>query len=98
MEYARSYDLEGMGISVDMVYDYGSAFAITGSMELHCGKGRKISLFSPDNSLRIRSSGLEWPTDNVVFDNWWKATLNRSTEDIVRLELSHRSIALILID
>lgn len=98
MEYARTRDLEKMGITVDIVDDYGTAFAITDTVELHCGKGRAVSLFSPDNSLSIRSSGLEWPTDNVVFDNWWKATLNRTSEDIVRLEFSHRSVALIVMD
>lgn len=98
MEYAREHDLDRMGISVDSVYDYGTAFAITDTVELHCGKDRKISVISPDNSLRIHSEGLVWPTDNVVFDNLWKATLNRASEDTVKLEFSHKSIALILLD
>ena len=50
------------------------------------------------DSLRIKSEGLEWPTDGVVFDNWWKATLNRASQDKVRLEFSHRSIALIMLN
>ena len=98
MEYTRMYDLEGMGIEVEMITDNGSAFAVTDTFEMDCGEGRKVSIFSPDNSLRIRSEGLEWPTDDVVFDNWWKATLNRASEDRVRLEFSHRSIALIMLD
>lgn len=98
MEYARTYDLEALGIKVDMVYDYGSAFAVTDSMELHCGEGRQISIFSPDSTLNIKSEGLVWPTDGVVFDNWWKATLNRSSEDIVRLRFSHKSVALVIMD
>lgn len=98
MEYAREFEPELSGKSVDMVTDYGTAFAITDSVELHCGKGRTVSIFSPDNSLRIKSSGLVWKTDDVVFDNWWKATLNRASDDIVRLELSHKSIALIMLN
>ncbi len=98
MEYAREYDLDSMGIRVDSVYDYGVAFAITDTVELHCGKGRKVSIISPDNSLTIKSSGLEWPTGGVVFDNLWKATLNIASEDVARLEFSHKSIALILMD
>ena len=85
-------------VYVDMVSDYSTAFAITGSCELHIGTGRAISLFSPDNTLRITSRGLQWPTDGVVFDNWWKATLNRATTDTVSLTLSHPSIALIILD
>jgi hypothetical protein len=65
---------------------------------MDCGEGRRISIFSPDNSLRIRSEGLQWPTDEVVFDNWWKATLNKASQDHVRLEFSHRSIALIMMN
>jgi thiamine pyrophosphokinase len=96
MEYTRLFDLEG--IRVEMVSDYSTAFALTNSCELHVGKGRRVSLFSPDNSLTIRSEGLQWPTDAVVFDNWWPATLNRATEDIVRLTFSHPSRALVVLD
>ncbi len=98
MEYARTYDLEGMGVEVEMITDHGSAFAVTDTFEMDCGTGRKVSIFSPDNSLRIHSEGLEWPLDNVVFDNWWKATLNKASADRVRLEFSHSSIALIMLD
>ena len=98
MEYARMYDLEGMGVEVEMITDHGSAFAVTDTFEMDCGTGRKVSIFSTDNSLRIHSEGLEWPLDNVVFDNWWKATLNKASADRVRLEFSHSSIALIMLD
>ena len=91
MEYARAYDLAEKGIEVEMVTDHATAFAATGT-------GRRMSIFSPDNSLKIHSEGLEWPLDNVVFDNWWKATLNRTSEDRVRLEFSHKSMALIILD
>ena len=98
MEYARTYDLESMGIQLQMVTDHGVIFPVTDTTEFDCGIGRQISIFSPDNSLRIKSSGLEWKTDEVVFDNWWKATLNRATQDRVRLEFNHRSIALVMMN
>lgn len=96
MEYARTYDLEG--INVEMVSDHATIFAVTDTFEMDCGEGRKISIFSPDNSLKIKSEGLEWPTDDVVFDNWWKATLNKASQDHIRLVFSHRSIALIMMN
>ena len=96
MEYTRMFDLEG--IRVEMVSDHSTAFAITDSCELHVGKGRRVSLFSPDNSLTIKSEGLHWPTDGVVFDNWWPATLNRADADIVKLTFSHPSRALVILD
>ena len=96
MEYTRMFDLRE--IRVEMVSDYSTAFAITDSCELHVGKGRRVSLFSPDNSLTIKSEGLQWPTDGVVFDNWWPATLNRATADVVKLTFSHTSRALVVLD
>lgn len=98
MEYTRMFDLEGMGVSIEMVSDTGTAFAVNDTIDLDCGIGRQVSIFSPDNSLKIRSRGLEYPTDDVVFDNWWKATLNKASEDRVHLEFSHRSIALVMLD
>ena len=96
MEFPRLLPLGD--IRVDMVSDYSTAFAITESCELHVGKGRRVSLFSPDNSLVLRSEGLQWATDDVVFDNWWPATLNRATEDVIRLTLSHPSRVLVVLD
>lgn len=96
MEYTRMFDLEG--ISIESVSDNGTIFPICDTTEIECGYGRSVSIFSPDNSLKIRSEGLMYPTDEVVFDNWWKATLNKSTAETVRLTFSHRSLALIILD
>lgn len=98
MEYARRFDLEGRDITVEMISDHATIFAVTDTFEMDCGSGRRVSIFSPDNSLKIKSEGLEWPLDDVVFDNWWKATLNRATTDTVKLTFSHRSIALIMMN
>ena len=95
MEYTRMFE---NCPRIEMVSDHSTAFAITDSIDIHCGEGRSFSLFSPDNSLTVRSAGLQWKTDEVVFDNWWKATLNRATEDTVHLEFSHRSIALVILN
>ena len=96
MEYCRMPIRDNL--QIDIVSDYSTAFAITDSCELHIGEGRTISIFSTDNSLNIKSEGLVWPTDSVVFDNWWKATLNKTSSDIVKLTFSHKSIALIILN
>ena len=96
MEYTRMFELGERRVSA--VSDYGTAFAITDSCDLHLGEGRRISIFSADNSLRITSTGLQWPLDDVVFDAWWKATLNRTTDPIVSLHFSHPTSALIIVD
>ena len=94
MEFAGKYP----GLDISAVSDYGTAFVITESGEIHCGEGRSVSIFTCDTTLRIKSSGLEWPTDDVVFDNWWKATLNRASADTVRLELDHPAPVLIILN
>ena len=99
MEYARPDGQAGANVrTLDMVSDYSTAFVVTDTCELVLGEGRRISLFSPDNSLRLESEGLEWPTGGVVFDNWWQATLNRTCEDVVKLTFSHKSLVLVIID
>ncbi len=89
---------EGSLPQLDMVSDYSTAFVVTDSCDLILGRGRKISLFSPDNSLKLKSKGLVWPTDNVIFDNWWPATLNRTDDDTIHLDFSHKSLVLIIVD
>ena len=98
MEYTRMFDLDSKDIAIDMVTDEGTAFAVNDTTEFDCGVGRRVSIFSPDNTLQIRSRGLEYPTDEVVFDNWWKATLNKAVDDTVKLEFSHPAMALIILD
>ena len=100
MEYAREMRRQDCGrtVSVDIVSDWSSAFAITDSCTLDVGEGRSVSIICPDNSLNIKSEGLIWPTGNVVFDNLWQATLNRASADRISLTFSHPSIALIILN
>lgn len=98
MEYERRWSLSSRGISVQMISDWSTIFAIGGSCELHVGEGRKVSLFANDSSLTIKSAGLQWPTDNVIFDNWWKATLNRASADIISLQFNHPCPVLVVLD
>lgn len=98
MALLMDYAAEHPDIKLDMVSDYSTMLALTDSAEIHVGEGRRVSLFSPDNSLRIKSKGLRWDTSGVVFDNWWKASLNIASEDVVSLEFSHPSKALVVLD
>ena len=96
MDFPRDFDLGQRKLS--MVSDFGTAFVVTDSSDLHLGEGRRISLFAADNSLRITSEGLEWPLDHVVFDAWWKDTLNRTSAPIVSLHFNHPSSLLVMVD
>ncbi len=96
MEYTRMFDLKD--INLEAVSDDCTAFPVTDTIEIDCGEGRQMSIFSPDNTLRIKSEGLMYSTDDVVFDNWWKATLNKTSKDRIRLEFNHPSMALIIMN
>lgn len=96
MDYPRQFALGER--QLQMVSDFGTAFVVTDSCDLHLGEGRRISLFSADNSLHVASTGLQWPLDEVVFDAWWKATLNRTSSPIVSLHFNHPSSLLVLVD
>ena len=98
MEYEERFNLADRGVSLDMVSDYSTIFAITDGGDFHVGEGRKVSILSPDPTLKVKSEGLVWPTDGVVFDNWWKATLNRASADVVKLKFNHKSKAIIILD
>lgn len=97
MEYARQ--MKGNDLPyIDMVSDWSTIFAVTDSCSIDVGQGRELSIFTPDNTLKIESEGLVWQTGGVIFDNWWKATLNRASEDRITLNFNHPSIALIVLD
>ena len=85
--------------NLSLLMEYTRAFGIDSlTSTLEVGQGRPISIITTDNSLKIQSDGLEWPTDDVVFDNLWKATLNRALKDAVSLRFSHPSMALIILE
>ena len=98
MQYEADFKLGEKGITLQMVSDYSTMFAVSDSCELHVGQGRRISLFSPDPALKVKSEGLRWPTDEVIFDNWWKASLNKTSADAVSLRLSRPSPVLVVVD
>ena len=99
MEYEKDFSLSARGIRLRLVSDYCEAFAVySDRVEFPVAAGQKVSLFSPDNTLVMHSEGLVWPTDAVVWDNWWKATLNRALGTRVTLTLNHPAPVLILLD
>lgn len=90
LDYAAKAD-------VCMVSDYGKFIPLSDSFRFKAEKGAPVSIFSQDITLKITSEGLQYETDNVIFDAWWKATLNvASAEDIV-LKFNHPSKALLYI-
>ncbi|MGN1226814.1 MAG: thiamine diphosphokinase [Candidatus Cryptobacteroides sp.] len=98
MTYENWWGFWDRKVTLQIVSDYCSAFAISSSCKLNVGEGRKVSFFSEDRSLRVKSQGLEWPLDEVEFDSWWKATLNRSQTDEITLDFNHPAALLVILE
>ena len=84
LDYARE-----AACPVEMRSDHGRFTAIFDTATLPAMPGQQISIFSFDNTLKITSAGLKYPTDAVVFDTLWKATLNEALSETFTLTLSH---------
>lgn len=85
----------GTNATVDIVTDYGIFTPHFNTFTAPCTKGGQISIFSFDQTLKIKSAGLLYPTDHVIFDLWWKATLNECTGTSYTLTFSHPAKVLI---
>ena len=68
-------------IPIVLYTDTGKFFPITKSCVVNTPVGSNVSIFSLDTDIRIISKGLRYPLDKVVFDSWWKATLNQTIAD-----------------
>jgi thiamine pyrophosphokinase len=79
---------EKSGIPVEMYTDYGKFFSVEGDVEISMQKGGQISLFALDPRTRIISEGLKFPLKEVIFDSWWKGTLNEASSNVVRLRIN----------
>ena len=92
---ARYQQEAGPSCQIDMVSDWGVFLAASGEHTFACRPGQEVSIFAFDNSLRISASGLQYPTDSVVFDSLWKATLNVATGTSFTLSPNNDSVYLV---
>ncbi len=88
-DYARMSSAE-----VEMLTNFGKFISINKRTTLMLPVGSKISVFAIDTNVRIISKGLMYPLDNVVFDSWWKGTLNETTEESVTLDFESGRVIL----
>ncbi|MCK9305001.1 MAG: thiamine diphosphokinase [Bacteroidales bacterium] len=82
-EYAKKSD-----IPITMYTDWGYFTPYTKDCSLRIPPGTQISLFGIGESVKIESRGLKYPLKEVVFDNWWKGTLNEALTGQVELDIN----------
>ena len=72
-------DFAGVFPDVAMLTDAGRFDVVAGERTFDCRPGDAVSVFAVDRDAHVRSQGLEWPLDDVRFENLHCATLNRTT-------------------
>ena len=77
------------GIYVDIVTDNGIFTPHFNSFTSSTHPGQQISIISFDNTVRIKSTGLKYPTDEATFEFWWSGTLNEATGETFTLDFNH---------
>lgn len=64
---------------VPVVTECGVFHPVCGSAGFTAKPGAGVSVFAPDRDTVMTSEGLDWPLDEVVFENLYLATLNRTS-------------------
>ena len=76
------------GIEVQMISDFGIFLLVRSGEEIKSRPGEKISVFSVDNRVEVRASGLKFPLNDLQLKKWYVASLNEATADHFILEFS----------
>ena len=66
-------------VKVRIISDFGMFFLVQSGEQVHSKAGDKISFFSIDNRVRVSSTGLKYPLNDLQLSNWYRATLNEAT-------------------
>ena len=75
-----------LDLGVEVVSDYGRFVPVAARASFRVAKGTPVSVFAPDPATRVASTGLEWPLDDVKFENLYCATLNRASAARVTID------------
>ena len=66
-------------IEVQIISDFGVFFLVQSGEQVPSFVGEKISFFSIDNRVRVSSTGLKYPLNDLQLSNWYRASLNEAT-------------------
>jgi thiamine pyrophosphokinase len=81
-------------IEVEMITDHGRFTPVMNSSSFESYPGQKISIFCIFPETSIQSEGLKYPLHQVIFNSWWKGSLNEATGDNFRLDISKGKVIL----
>ncbi len=86
--------LAGYSERIDAVIltDTGSFRVYDRSTTVNSHPGQQVSIFSIDPSLKVTSTGLKYPLNNLTLNSWWRGTLNESVADRFNLVFKGRQV------
>tara|TARA_B100001113_G_C20834869_1_gene502729 strand:- start:60 stop:686 length:627 start_codon:yes stop_codon:yes gene_type:complete len=79
-------------ICIKIFTDNGLFRLINNSKELKSFEGQKVSIFTTDNTIKIRTKGLKYNFNNSNISSLFYGTLNKSIKDIISFKISHGSL------
>lgn len=84
-------------VAVEMWTNTGVFYPVGEDKTYNVAKGSQVSVFALDNHVRVKSEGLKYPLDDVIFDSWWKGTLNEADSQIIKLSFVSEGRVLLFI-
>ena len=84
-------------IPVEMWTNNGVFYPVWEDKTFKRTKGCSVSLIALDHGVRIKSDGLKYPLNDVIFDSWWIGTLNKCEEDEFSLHFTVKGKVLVFI-
>jgi len=66
-------------LQVEMVSNHGIFIPLLYAQEIATLPGMQLSIFNLDPDIELEATGLKYPIENVLFDTWWKGSLNEAT-------------------
>ena len=83
-------------IDAVLLTDTGSFRVYDRSVTINSHPGQQVSLFSINPSLRVTSSGLKYPLDNLTLHSWWRGTLNEAIANTFSLDFNSGKVIVFL--
>jgi thiamine pyrophosphokinase len=78
-------------VKVKILTDNGVFIPISRSTTFQSKEGQQVSIFSLDPTIKITSSGLKYPLQNLALKAWWMGTLNEALSNEFRIEFEEET-------
>jgi thiamine pyrophosphokinase len=75
-------------VNVIMVTDTGIFIPYKEHVRAETFVGQQISIFSTNSETVVNSQGLKFKLSDTLLRNWWIASLNEATEELIELKFS----------